>query len=127
MSDHRSFFYWLPRVLGIAFALFLMLFTFDAWEGTSSFWEGLLGWFIHMLPVFIVLFVLVVAWARPRIGGSLFLLLGAGFAVFFGERWDGQWTDALISFLIISGPLFLLGALFLLESRRIPPQPSLQA
>lgn len=127
MSGNRSFSYWLPRVLGLAFAGFLMLFTFDAWEGTSSFWEGLLGWIIHMLPVFIVLFVLVLAWTRPRIGGILFLLLGAGFAVMFGDRWDGNRGDALLSFLIVSGPLFLLSVLFLIEARRNPPQPTLQA
>lgn len=125
MFSHRSFSYWLPRGLGIAFALFLMLFTFDAWEGTSTFWEGLLGWIIHMLPVFIVLFVLVVAWTRPRIGGILFLLLGAGFAVFFGERWNGDWIGSLSSVLIVSGPLFLLSVLFLLEARKTPPQPGL--
>lgn len=127
MNVQHSFSYWLPRGLGIAFALFLTLFTFDAWDGASSFWEGLLGWIIHLLPVFIVLFVLVVAWTRPRIGGILFLLLGAGFAVFFGERWNGEWVDSLISFLIVSGPLFLLSFLFLVEARKAPPEPGLQA
>jgi hypothetical protein len=127
MSTRHSFSYWLPRGLGIAYALFLMIFTFDAWEGTGGFWAGLLGWLIHMLPVFIVLFVLVVAWTRPRIGGILFLLLAAGFAVFFGGRWGGNWGDALLSFLIISGPLFLLSFLFLVEARKAPPKPSLQA
>ena len=127
MFARRSFSYWLTRGLGIAYALFLMLFTFDAWEGVSSFREGLLGWFIHMLPVFIVLFVLVVAWGRPRIGGILFLLLAAGFTAFFGNRWDGDRVAAVTSLFLIAGPLVLLSVLFLLEARHTPPQPGLQA
>lgn len=127
MSARRSFSYWLPRGLGIAYALFLMLFTFDAWDGAGSFREGLRGWFIHMLPVFIVLFVLVVAWGRPRIGGILFLLLAAGFTAFFGNRWDGDWMAAVTSLLLIAGPLVLLSGLFWLEARHAPPQPGLQA
>lgn len=126
MATRRSFSYWLPRGLGIAYALFLMLFTFDAWEGTNSFWEGLLGWFIHLLPIFIVLFILVVAWVRPRVGGILFLLLAAGFSILFAERWDGDRVETALSLFIVAGPLFLLSVLFMMEARRSPPQPGLQ-
>ena len=63
--------HWGPRVLGLLYALFLSLFAFDSWEGVSSFWEGLVGFFIHLLPVYIILFLLVVGWRGvPDSGGG---------------------------------------------------------
>lgn len=126
-TKHRSFWYWLPRVLGILFALFLSIFTFDAWEGADSFWQGFVGWLIHLIPVAIIALVLTIAWRRPGVGGVIFLVLGAVFLYLFVAEFDGDVTAIAASFLLIAGPQILLGILFLLESRKAPPQPGLQS
>ena len=102
--------HWGPRVLGLLYALFLSLFAFDSWEGVSSFWEGLVGFFIHLLPVYIILFLLVVGWRWPRWGGVGFLILAVAFTLVFG------WRDPL-TILLLGGPPVLIGVLFLLDSR----------
>lgn len=118
--------YWVPRIVGILYAAFLSLFTFDAWEGTSSFWEGLLAWLIHLLPVAIVALGLIIAWRRPLAGGVIFLLLAALYLYLFASDFDQDWTDLALSALLIGGPLVLLGFLFLWEGRRSPPEARLQ-
>lgn len=97
---------WLPRVLGVLYALFLSMFAFDSWEGVSSFWEGLLGFFIHLMPVYVVAFALVAGWRWPRLGGVLFLLLAVGFTVAF------NWRE-VVTLALLGAPLVLIGALFL--------------
>lgn len=108
--------HWAPRVLGILFSLFLSLFAFDSWEGVESFWEGLAGFFIHLLPVYIVLFALVVGWKWPRLGGLLFLIIAVAFSLVFG------WRDAT-TLLLLAAPLALIGVLFLWDGRgpRVSP------
>ena len=99
---------WLPRLLAVAYALFLSLFAFDVWEGVS-FWEGLAGFIVHLMPVYFVLFALIVGWNRPRAGGVLFLVLAVAFSLFYG--WD---EPALLA--LMAGPLVVVGLLFLVES-----------
>lgn len=122
----NSLMYWVPRVGAIAYALFLSLFTFDAWEGTNSFWEGFLGWLIHLLPVAIVALALIIAWRRPFVGGLVFFLLGALFLYLFASDFNDDWTNFALTALLIAGPLILLGILFLWESRHEPRRASPQ-
>lgn len=106
---------WLPRLLAILYALFLSLFAFDAWEGVG-FWAGLVGFIIHLLPVYFVLLALVLAWRRPRLGGCAFLALAVGFSLFYGWR-----EPALLA--LMAGPLVVVGLLFLLDGWRPSARP----
>lgn len=74
---------WIPRILAIALNIFLAMFAFDVFEGQISIWEKLLGFLIHLTPNFILLVITIIAWKVPRIGGVLFFLVSAFFAVFF--------------------------------------------
>ena len=112
MSTKSMLLRWSPRLLAILYALFLSLFTFDSWEG-AGFWEGLVGFLVHLLPVYFVLFALVVGWRWPRAGGAAFLLLAAGFSLAFG------WDEAAVLGMM-AGPLVFIGLLFLLNWRPAP-------
>ncbi len=109
---------WLPRLLAVVYALFLSLFAFDSWEGVG-FWEGLAGFVIHLLPVYLVTFALVVAWRWRALGGLLFIALAAGFTVAFG------WREPE-TLLLLALPLVVIGGLFLLDgyvgARRLRPR-----
>ena len=109
---------WLPRLLAVLYALFLSLFAFDSWEGVG-FWEGLAGFIVHLLPVYLVAFALVVAWRWRAAGGLLFIALAAGFTVAFG------WREPE-TLLLLALPLVVIGGLFLLDgyvsARRLRPR-----
>jgi hypothetical protein len=105
----RQVLFWTPRILCILFAIFLSLFALDVFGEGYGFWEAILGLLIHLVPVYIVIIALLVAWKREWVGGVLFI----GFAVFYLVQAWGRvhWS----AFLAISGPLTLLGVFFLLN------------
>lgn len=101
---------WSARILGILYALFLSVFALDVFQEGYSASETVTALGMHLIPTAVVIIFLLVAWKNARIGGLLFLILGAAFWIFFGgmEDWSGS--------LLVSGPLFLVGALFLVSS-----------
>jgi len=108
-SSTKQVLYWTPRILGILFALFISLFALDVFGEGYGFWESVGAFLIHLIPTFVILIALFVAWRREWIGAILFVGLGMFYLVVF--RGDFDW----ITFLIIAGPLFLIGALFLVN------------
>lgn len=100
--------HWTPRVLGVLYALLLSVFAFDSWEGANSFWEGLAGFLIHLLPVYLLAFALVVGWRWRALGGLLCFGLAIGFTLAFG------WREP-VTLLLLGLPLLVVGGLFLLD------------
>jgi len=99
--------YWTPRILGILVTVFVSLFALDVFGEGYSFWETVVALAMHLIPTAIILIILAIAWRRERIGGFLFIVLGMLYITLF---WDpSRW----LAYLIISGPLFLIGVLFI--------------
>ena len=99
--------FWTPRILCILFAMFLSLFAFDVFGEGHGFWETILALLIHLVPVYIVVIVLVIAWRWEWVGAILFTALAVFYVVWAWGRF--HWS----AYLGISGPLVLLGVLFL--------------
>ncbi len=101
--------YWSPRVLCILFAIFMSLFAFDVFEEGIGFWEGVLGFLIHLTPVYVLIVTLLFAWRWEWIGTVVFFGLAM---MYVFQAWD---TQALSAIVLISGPLTVIGMLFLLN------------
>ncbi|MGD0879088.1 MAG: hypothetical protein ABSA01_13210 [Anaerolineales bacterium] len=103
MSKERVL-YWIPRSLGFLFALFLSLFAL----GRGS-WRTTLDLLLLLVPVYIVIVVLIIAWRWEWVGAILFTALAV---IYVGMTWrQSLWSADLA----ISGPLLLLGVLFLVN------------
>lgn len=101
--------YWTPRILCILFAAFLSLFALDVFGEGYTFWETVVALLMDLIPTGIVLIVLAIAWRWEWVGAVLFLALGAWYLV---TAWGHfHWS----AYLMISGPLFLVGVLFLIN------------
>jgi len=107
----RQLLYWAPRALCIVFALFISLFALDVFAEGKGFWNTLLALLMHLIPTFLLLFVLAVSWRREWIAGILFPLLGVLYVVWAWSKPFGAWSTLLL----MAGPLVLTGALFLLN------------
>lgn len=96
--------FWAPRVLSILFVLFISVFALDVFSEGYGFWEAILALLIHLIPTFILIIALVFAWRWEWVGALLFTAVALFFLISSGgESW------------VISGPLFVIGTLFLLN------------
>jgi hypothetical protein len=97
---------WVPRVLGVGMALFLSIFALDAF-GEGGILQNVAGFLIHLIPSFIVLAVVMAAWRRELVGATGFIALALIYIVMTWGRFP------LPVYLVIAGPLALIGVLFL--------------
>ena len=102
---------WTPRILGMLFAVFLSLFALDVFGEGHGFWKTILALLIHLVPTGLVLIALAIAWRWEWLGGLLFIGLGALYLVMAAGRF--HWS----AYVVIAGPLFLVGVLFLVNWR----------
>lgn len=106
--------YWTPRVLGILFIAFLAMFSLDIFDGNYGFWGTIVGLFMHNIPVFILIALLVFSWKREWLGGLVFILAGLFLILSSALKNNFEWYMISYSF-IIAGPAFLIGILFLIN------------
>jgi len=109
----KRLFFWSPRILCILFAVFLSLFALDVFNGRYGFWRTLLALLIHLIPVYALILVLVVAWRWEWVGAAFFPALGFLYIWWAWRRW--HWPYNFWNCVTIAGPLFVLGALFLVN------------
>jgi hypothetical protein len=97
----------LPRILAILYIAFISLFALDVFEGGYGVWGTMIALFMHLIPSFLLIACLILAWKRPKVSGVLFLMLGIVFTIFF------RTYQHLDTFLLISLPLFVIGVRFI--------------
>jgi len=101
--------FWTPRVLSILFALFVSLFALDVFGVGYSFWETGLALLIHLVPVYILLIGLAIAWRWEWVGALIFM----GFAVWYVAMAWGQFQ--LSVYVMMAGVPFVVGILWLID------------
>ena len=118
--------YWTPRVLIILFAAFISLFALDVFDAGYTFWETAFALFMHLIPTFLLIIALVIAWKWERVGGLLFIGLGVLFFIWFGGMRVGGPTLAENWFatLFMPGVMFLTGILFFTDQYYRSQHPS---
>lgn len=109
----NRFVYWSPRILSIVFILFLGLMSLDVFSYELSFWQILVGLFMHNIPTFILLIVLIISWKYEIVGGITFILAGLFYIIMVSRT--VAWYLALSWSLTIAGPAFLIGILFMIN------------
>ncbi len=113
----QKFLYWTPRILSILFILFLMLFSLDVFSEELGFWQTLVGLMMHNILSFVLLIVLIVSWKYEIVGCVSFILAGLLYVLLIlrSSLLGGFQWYYITWILIISGPAFLVGILFLLS------------
>jgi hypothetical protein len=106
MTEKRVLF-WTPRVLGILFAIFVSMFAFDVFDQGYGLWRTILALLINLVPAYLIIIALVIAWRWEWVGAVLFIALAVLYVVW------GWGRQSLVAYFVISGPLTLVGGLFL--------------
>jgi|SRR3989344_5788174 len=113
-NSMNKYLYWIPRILSIIFILFLAMFSLDIFDGNYGFWGTILGLFMHNIPVFILSIILLISWKHEIVGGIVFILAGIFYIITLLMNPKLEWYMLSWS-LLIAGPAFLIGILFLLN------------
>lgn len=118
MSTTIKIFHWLPRIISILAILFVSLFALDAFEPGLTFWQQIGAFLIHLIPSFILLAILVVAWKWENIGGIIFIVIGLALSPFvfnMNYKMNHSIWMSLGIILMITIPFVVVGILFLVS------------
>ena len=109
MNTLKNILLWAPRLLLIAFALFLVIFSFDVFEEGKSAVAIAIDFVKHNVPSMVLGLVVFAAWRREWI--RALVCFGLAFA-YVAWAW-GRFP--LSVYFAIAGPLFLIAAMYALD------------
>lgn len=116
MKKSTKVLYWSPRVLAILAILFVSLFALDAFHPGKPLTQQLADFLIHLIPSFVLLAVLLLAWKRELAGGIIFALIGlimSPVVFMHNYRMNNSIGMSLFVILIITIPFLVVGGLFI--------------
>ena len=121
MKKSTKVLYWSPRVLAILATLFVSLFALDAFQPGEPIAQQLAHFFVHLIPSFLLLAVLLLAWKRELAGGIIFALIGlvtSPLVFMHNYRMNNSIGMSLLIILMITIPFLVVGGLFILSHFR---------
>lgn len=101
--------FWAPRILLIAYIVFISLFALDVFSENLGFIDFLIAAFMHMLPTFVLIILLLISWKWDLAGAILFFIIAVVFTFFFNTY------EETLPFLFISLPVFVASLLFFMN------------
>lgn len=127
MKTQIRVFHWLPRIICILAILFISMFALDAFEPGLTIWQQLADFAMHLIPSFILLAILIVAWKWELIGGIIFTVTGLALSplVFMNnyEMNHSVWMSLSI-IVLITFPFFVVGILFIVSNNKKKKNPT---
>lgn len=122
MKQQDKVLYWTPRIICILAILFISLFALDSFEQGRTLWQNLLAFLIHLIPSFVLLVMLIIAWKWERAGGFIFLITGCVLVILYGITGIRNGDNSLLKMLgwgmMLFSPFILAGILFILSHNR---------
>ena len=112
--------FWTPRIISIIFILFLSLFSLDIFGNNYTFWQTILGLFMHNIPSLILLVILIISWKHELVGAIAFAIGGLVYLAMILRNilTDISLLYQLVWSIQIAGPAFLISYLFYLNYKR---------
>ena len=110
--------HWLPRIICILAILFVSLFALDSFQPGMPLWQQIGEFFMHLIPSFVLILFLVIAWKWELIGGGMFVIIGLGLLPFIymnNYLMNHSVWMSLGIVLAINVPFILVGVLFVLS------------
>jgi hypothetical protein len=121
MKTSIGIFHWLPRIICIPAILFISIFALDAFGPGLTIWHQLGAFFMHLIPSFILLVLLIVAWKWELIGGIILAVLGLALSpLVFMHNYEMNHSIGMSLGIIamITFPFFVVGILFIISHNK---------
>ena len=112
MTTSKPVLYWTPRILCILAILFVSMFALDSFDPELTIDRQIAAFVIHLIPSYILIALLVVAWKWEYVGGIIFTVVGIAFAVMVFmtnyNRNHFSLMQSLINTVIVAVPFILV-------------------
>lgn len=122
MKASTKVLYWTARILCILAILFVSLFALDSFSSERTFWQNTTAFLKHLIPTFVLLASLIIAWKWEKAGGIIVAIIGLAFSIFVFvlnyKRNQFPVAICLLQALILGIPFVLAGILFILSHNR---------
>ena len=114
--------YWTARIICILSILFVSLFALDSFSSERTFWQNTAAFLIHLIPSFILLIPLIIAWKWEKTGGIILTIIGVAFGIFIFvfnlTKNHFPFATCLMLTFMLALPFVLAGILFILSHGR---------
>jgi prolipoprotein diacylglyceryltransferase len=110
--------HWIPRIVVILAILFVSMFALDSFSAGRTFWQNTAAFLLHLVPSFLLLIILIIAWKWEKTGGIVLTLAGLAFGIFvfiMNYKRTNSIMTSLFIVLIISIPFVVSGILFIIS------------
>lgn len=119
MKKSVKLLHWLPRIICMIAILFVSLFAADSFAPGLTIWQQLGAFFMHLIPSFILIAFLIVAWKWELVGGIILATTGIVMSPFIYTLNHGrnQFSvgQSLGVVLMITFPFIIVGILFIIS------------
>ncbi len=119
MTASIKLIHWLPRIICILAILFVSMFALDSFAPGLSLWEQIGAFMMHLIPSFVLLAFLIVAWKWELVGGIIFTIIGVGLSPFIfllnHNRNHFSVGASIGVVLVINLPFIIVGILFIIS------------
>jgi hypothetical protein len=108
--------YWAPRLLTIAFILFVSLFALDVFQENLGFRQTLVALSRHLIPSMVLSVILAISWKWEWIGAVAYTAAGLLYVHMVMSTPRPLPTGVQVNrILVIAGPAFVVAGLFLMN------------
>ncbi|MBN2272949.1 MAG: hypothetical protein JXK95_01335 [Bacteroidales bacterium] len=121
MKTSTEILQWTPRILCILAILFISMFALDSFSSERTFWQNTVAFLMHLIPSFVMLAILLVAWKYERAGGIILLVTSlafSGFIFYHNFKRTDLFMTALVATLALGVPFIVAGILFIISHNR---------
>jgi len=97
------------------------MFALDAFEPGIPFGQQLLNFLMHLIPTYVLLLLLWIAWKKPFMGGILFAIISVVTSPFVYNLNYNRTHSVITSLsiiLMITLPFIVVGILFLISNKQ---------
>jgi hypothetical protein len=109
---------WMARVLGVLAIAFISLFSLDVFSEGVGLGQKIVAFLLHMIPSFVLIIFLIIAWKHELVGGILITLIGLVSSTYvyrlnYGRSYSV--SMGLQSAAMIGLPFVIVGLLFMIS------------
>ena len=118
MKTSLKIIHWAPRIICILAILFVSMFALDSFDPEYNLWQQLQAFFMHLIPTYVLIILLVIAWKWELVGGLIIMALALGLSpsiYFHNYQMNHSVLISLSIILMINLPFIITGVLFILS------------